>query len=621
VTIDTLRLWLAKFEWKWDGREKDWLSLRDELIVKADNYGGETHRIIGEAHDNVTGWHIKMYDPGRLCIQGSVSRLVNGRDFTRPTDERSVDQIKDYLKSLKSNRGLNFDPDSMRLGRVDVAGNYRPSLGPDSFLSELGRIGSVQRMKQQVDPNHYSAPYARWGNSQNEFVFYQKGQGRVRSEYRMMTTASCERNGFQVLNDLRDIPRLTATWREPNEALLQQARTQGLCTEKTAQYWGMAPGVAALLKTPNARVTEFLQTIARPGIEAFLREIGGENHLESWTSSLRIPPYRKKRFLDHLCLCGAPSHGKSCFADNFLYVNSIQGSMRTLYLSLEVPKDIVAAKILSRHSYELGEQDAIPYTSIMHGQADGDRLRELKGDLKDKLQNVRLLDASDNIPFYPPTDFGVFLERQFAKEPFDILILDYLQVLKSDCRIVGYEYEFMNRIVSMIRRKTVSIGGDNRIISLILSQVNREGYKGASKPDRKGRTKGGYTLLSSIAESNELERSSQLVLFLYLNDDLRASNEIKYQLLKNRDGRLIATSEVTRIDPRYSFMGVSQLYENVFSNEALSGIISDDQDFVRDSFLGETKSSSISVNQTQTGAAKADTAEAETIDYDELFKK
>ena len=103
IVIDTIRLWIAKFGWKWDGREKGWLSLRDELVVKADNYGGETRRIVGEAHDKDTGWHIKMYDPGRLRIQGSVSRLVNGPDFTRPTDERSADQIKEYLKSLKSN--------------------------------------------------------------------------------------------------------------------------------------------------------------------------------------------------------------------------------------------------------------------------------------------------------------------------------------------------------------------------------------------------------------------------------------------------------------------------------------------------------------------------------------
>ena len=38
VSIDTVRPWLAKFEWKWDGREKGWLSLREELILKADNY-------------------------------------------------------------------------------------------------------------------------------------------------------------------------------------------------------------------------------------------------------------------------------------------------------------------------------------------------------------------------------------------------------------------------------------------------------------------------------------------------------------------------------------------------------------------------------------------------------
>ncbi len=300
MILDTLKLWLQKGIWEWDGNSANWNTLKEESFLKSEKCRGENPRLIGKAHDNDTGWHIKMSNPGRLFIQGSVSHLVNGSDFTRPTDEKSVDEVKDYLKSLKSNLGLSLNPDSMRLGRLDLARNYRPPLGPDSFLSEIGRIGTVLRMKQQVDPNHYGKPYARLGNSQNQLVFYQKGQGWVRSEYRMMNTASCERNGFHVLDDLRDIPRLTATWKEPNVALLQQARAQGICTEKTARYWGMAPGVAALLKTPRAWVTEFLQTIARPGIDEFLREIGGENHLDSWTSSLGIRPDRKKRFLDHL---------------------------------------------------------------------------------------------------------------------------------------------------------------------------------------------------------------------------------------------------------------------------------------------------------------------------------
>ena len=300
MPIDTIRPWLPKFEWKWDGQEKDWLSLREERTVKADKDRGETQRMVGEAHDNDTGWHIKMRSPGRLFIQGSVSRLVNGPDFTRPTNGKSIDRVKDYLESLKHRLGLHLEVDSMQLGRVDLARDFKPSLAPVSFLGELGRIESVQRMKQQVDPNHYGEQYARWGNSQNELVFYPKGEGGVRSEYRMMNTDTCKRHGFYVLDDLRDVPRLIATWREPNEVLLQQARAQGIYSHKTAQYWGMGLEVAALLKTPNAPITDFLRSISGPGIDEFLREIGGENHLESWVSSLGVAPYRKKRFLDHV---------------------------------------------------------------------------------------------------------------------------------------------------------------------------------------------------------------------------------------------------------------------------------------------------------------------------------
>ena len=228
MILDTLKLWLQKGIWEWDGNSANWNTLKEESFLKSEKCRGENPRLIGEAHDKRTGFHIKMYNPGRLFIQGSVSHLVNGSDFTRPTDEKSVDRVEEYIKSLKSNLGLIFTNYDLRLSRLDIARNLKPRLVPESFISQMGRRGTVQRMKQQVAPAYYGELYVRWGHTQSELVFYHKGQGWVRSEYRMMKPAVCEKNGFSELNDLRNTDLLKETWRKANEEILQQAKVQGI---------------------------------------------------------------------------------------------------------------------------------------------------------------------------------------------------------------------------------------------------------------------------------------------------------------------------------------------------------------------------------------------------------
>jgi hypothetical protein len=61
-----------------------------------------------------------------------------------------------------------------------------------------------------------------------------------------------------------------------------------------------------------------------------------------------------------------------------------------------------------------------------------------------------------------------------------------------------------------------------------------------------------------------------------MNDILRASGELKYQLLKNREGQLIENPQVTFIDPPYSVVGETGVYQDVFSEESLDLIDSQD---------------------------------------------
>ena len=68
-----------------------------------------------------------------------------------------------------------------------------------------------------------------------------------------------------------------------------------------------------------------------------------------------------------------------------------------------------------------------------------------------------------------------------------------------------------------------------KLAVIILAQTNREGWKRAVK------NKGRYDL-RALAEANELERASQLILMVYTDDNMKMAKEASVQLLKNRSG-------------------------------------------------------------------------------------
>ena len=65
----------------------------------------------------------------------------------------------------------------------------------------------------------------------------------------------------------------------------------------------------------------------------------------------------------------------------------------------------------------------------------------------------------------------------------------------------------------------------------MLSQSSREGWKEADKSNGRYR-------LTALAEANELERASSLVLSVYCTDTLKQMKSAKVQILKNRDGEV-----------------------------------------------------------------------------------
>ena len=163
----------------------------------------------------------------------------------------------------------------------------------------------------------------------------------------------------------------------------------------------------------------------------------------------------------------------------------------------------------------------------------------------------------------------------------DMLVVDHAQLLKFDASMkgIGQETNVVNAYVSFFRQCCLNWVKSGRQVSvLILSQSSREGWKEAVRNEGKYR-------LTALAEANELERASSLVLSVYSSDSLKQIKAAKVQILKNRDGQAWSEPMEVFVDPVYYLFGDSQSGLSPtpeFNLGNLSDLLGNDNDSVND---------------------------------------
>ena len=85
---------------------------------------------------------------------------------------------------------------------------------------------------------------------------------------------------------------------------------------------------------------------------------------------------------------------------------------------------------------------------------------------------------------------------------------------------------------------------------ICLFQINREGFKAAEKNN------GTYNL-THLSYANEAERSADVVIATWYNDEMREKGMIQYQCLKSRDQAPFETFEAQTVWPVGRIMNVS----------------------------------------------------------------
>lgn len=214
-------------------------------------------------------------------------------------------------------------------------------------------------------------------------------------------------------------------------------------------------------------------------------------------------------------LAGRPGFGKTSLALAIALNAARRWQKRVAIFSLEMSEDELVQKLVSSE------------TGI-----DSQRLR--RGKIKDDEwpvffhANQILSETSiyiDDTPGLSPYELRSRARRLHAEHGLDLLVVDYLQLMRGDRRSENRQQE-----VSFISRSIKNLARELKIPVLALSQLSRQVE---SRHDKR-------PLLNDLRESGSIEQDSDEVIFMYRDDvynpDSEFPNIVELILAKSRFG-------------------------------------------------------------------------------------
>lgn len=231
-------------------------------------------------------------------------------------------------------------------------------------------------------------------------------------------------------------------------------------------------------------------------------------------------------------ILGTPGSGKSGLGLTIAYENSVKpkSNRNTLYIYGENTEAVYQAELRSRYSYDIGFN--IENTSLKQGVFEDDDLAVKKiQELEDKFQS----ESRGSVYFLPmsslpkeATAVGPYLSNLVKKYNLNLIVVDHLQCFLSFKPGNADKVEYLNTIVSSLRMLSIGLLGSHPVITVVLSQVNRETQARQERTSK-------ITLGSSYACSS-LDHDAFVVISVVATPESKQGNLIQIQILKNRDG-------------------------------------------------------------------------------------
>lgn len=247
--------------------------------------------------------------------------------------------------------------------------------------------------------------------------------------------------------------------------------------------------------------------------------------------------------------------------------NVARGGKDVLIFSLEMSKEELIAKSLSRNSYlkaynrhytalalttreilkGIGTNDDIPNNSQRQ-----EIYKEAYEDYKDNIaSNIYITECNDNIDINIATINEKIKNHIAITNNKPLVVIDYLQIIQNQDKGLT-DKQVIDRIVTSLKR----IARDNDITIFLISAFNRANYTKEAN-------------LSSFRDSSTIEYTSDVLLSLQLSkldgitDDNKDINlnqeqqkderELTLKVLKNRNGRITDVKDI-KFYAKYNYM-------------------------------------------------------------------
>lgn len=196
---------------------------------------------------------------------------------------------------------------------------------------------------------------------------------------------------------------------------------------------------------------------------------------------------------DLIIIAGRPSMGKTAFALNVAMRAAVQADTKVAIFSLEMSKEQLMMRML-----------------CSWGKVD---LKNLRTGFVSDEDFIRLTDAADvlskasifidDTPALSTLEIRARSRRLKAEQGLDLIIVDYLQLMKASRYIDSREQE-----ISEISRSLKALAKELEVPVVALSQLNR---KVEERTDKRPK-------LADLRESGAIEQDADLILFLYRDE-------------------------------------------------------------------------------------------------------
>ena len=235
-------------------------------------------------------------------------------------------------------------------------------------------------------------------------------------------------------------------------------------------------------------------------------------------------------------IMAAPSELKTTTSMNFAYTQAIEAGKNVKFISLEMSYEqchnmfvcIHSANYNLWHGSEWDDVWPLNYDDIDEGlltPREEKFFKFLCNDL-DTNSEYGYLDIHQPSEGLTVSHLKSYAEVENKKRPIDIIYLDYIELMKDEFRSNSYT-EGLNARIKQLKQFALQFNGGAGVRLISAYQANREGKKLADKND-------GVYRLDALSYANEAERSADVIIYTYLNDDLRDNKEVKMGCLKNR---------------------------------------------------------------------------------------